>query len=239
MGRGGGGKQMIELIYLYKILSLGFSYPEKETWAMIAKQFTMCEGFFEGDLLSDLNGLKTYYSENGQRIDHIKSEYVSIFDIGRKISPYETEYISEKVSRKPFELADIAGFYQAFGFSVSEDLKNKEALDHISVELEFMAILSWKEEYAKETKQDDNLRVVQDARGKFFKEHLAKWGFFFCRQIDELEGDGLYKMLSQLLERILVLECNRYSLDVSMFKRQMNRDLYDGVRGEELTCLNP
>ncbi len=64
---------MIELIYLYKILSLGFSYPEKETWAMIEKQFTMCEGFFEGGLLSNLNGLKKYFKENSQRIDDIKS----------------------------------------------------------------------------------------------------------------------------------------------------------------------
>ena len=35
-------------------------------------------------------------------------DYLSIFDLGREISSYETEYISEKLSRKPFELADIA-----------------------------------------------------------------------------------------------------------------------------------
>lgn len=229
---------MIGMIYLYKILSLGFSYPEKDSWAMIEKQFTMSEGLFKGDLASMLNSLKQLFNENIQRIDDFQSEYLAIFDVGRQIAPYETEYMTEKVSRKPFELADIAGFYKAFGFCVNENRRNKEAFDHIAIELEFMAILSWKEEYAKEKKQSDNLRIVQDARMKFLKEHLANWGFFFCRRIYGLGGDGLYPRLAEILEFVLNSECDRYEIDTALFDRELHSEPYSGVRSEELTCSN-
>ena len=137
---------MVDLIYIYKILSLGLAYPDKKNWAMIDKHIMAIENLLVGELSTRVAGFKRDLLKNQQRIDEIKADYLSLFDIGRKVSPYETEYMAEKVSRKPFELADIAGFYAAFGFDVNEETRNKEALDHISIELEFMAILSWKKE---------------------------------------------------------------------------------------------
>ena len=227
---------MVEFIYLYKILSLGLSYPDEKNWALIESLLMKSEDTFDGEALARIRGFKGYFIENRHRIDDIKSEYLYIFDIGRAISPYETEYITEQLSRKPFELADIAGFYSAFGFSVNEDMRNKEAVDHISVELEFMAILEWKEQYALEKKQEENARIVRDARIKFLKEHLAKWGFFYCRQILGLEGDRFFKRLAEILEFFLTVECERIKLDPSLFDKEMRREPYSGVRGEELTC---
>ncbi len=229
---------MVGLIYIYKILSLGLAYPDKKNWAMIDKHIMAIENLLEGELSTRVAGFKRDLFKNQQRIDEIKADYLSLFDIGRKVSPYETEYMAEKVSRKPFELADIAGFYAAFGFDVNEDTRNKEALDHISIELEFMAILSWKEEYAREMKQDENLMIVQDARMKFFKEHFAKWGFFYCQQVCSLSESGFFKGLAAILQFVLNMECERYMLDVSLFDREMVREPYRGVRSDELTCSN-
>ncbi len=229
---------MVGLIYIYKILSLGLAYPDKKNWAMIDKHIMAIENLLEGELSTRVAGFKRDLLKNQQRIDEIKADYLSLFDIGRKVSPYETEYMAEKVSRKPFELADIAGFYAAFGFDVNEDTRNKEALDHISIELEFMAILSWKEEYAREMKQDENLMIVQDARMKFFKEHFAKWGFFYCQQVCSLSESDFFKGLAAILQLVLNIECERYMLDVSLFDREMVREPYSGVRSDELTCSN-
>ncbi len=229
---------MVGLIYIYKILSLGLAYPDKKNWAMIDKHIMAIENLLEGELSTRVADFKRDLLKNQQRIDEIKADYLSLFDIGRKVSPYETEYMAEKVSRKPFELADIAGFYAAFGFDVNEDTRNKEALDHISIELEFMAILSWKEEYAREMKQDENLMIVQDARMKFFKEHFAKWGFFYCQQVCSLSEGDFFKGLAAILQLVLNIECERYMLDVSLFDREMVREPYSGVRGDDLTCSN-
>ncbi len=227
---------MIETISLYKILSLGFSYPDEKNWEILERQFCIGKDLFNGELLSKLNDLEKCFKGNRQKIDDVRCDYMSAFDTGRKISPYETEYMTEKVSRKPFELADIAGFYKAFGFNIVKDAVNKESVDHISIELEFMAILTWKHEYARNENQDENLKIVHKARMAFIKDHLAKWGFFYCEQINRLTGYEFYKKLARLYKLVLTAECDRYSIDVSDMNRQIARDPYNGVRSDELTC---
>ena len=87
-----------------------------------------------------------------------------------------------------------------------------------------------------ENKQQEHLKIVQDARMKFFQAHLARWGFFFCRRIVEIKADEFFKRLAGLLELVLIQECQRYALDATLFNQQMERDPYQGVRGEELSC---
>jgi len=227
---------MVGFIHLYKILSLGFAYPEEQNWALIEKQLTMSTDLFAGELAKRIEQFSICFSENRNSIDRMQSEYLAIFDVGRKISPYETEYITEKISRKPFELADIGGFYTAFGFGVHETRRNKEAPDHISIELEFMAILEWKVEYAREKKENENAEIVRAAKLKFLEDHLLKWGLFFCKQINDLEVDDFYKRLVQILELVLQMECERYGLDPSLFGEELQLDPFNGVRDEELTC---
>jgi|GEM_PF-2260012 nitrate reductase assembly molybdenum cofactor insertion protein NarJ len=236
MGGSKGGNQMIETVSLYKILSLGLSYPDETSWAIMEKQFTISEGLFQGEMLSSLNIVKECFQEYRQKLEKIRYDYMSIFDTGRKISPYETEYMTEKVSRKPFELVDLAGFYKAFGFRIAQDIKHKESFDHISIELEFMAILTWKAAYARDKNQKEKEKIVLDARKSFFADHLAKWGFFYCDQISRLTGYDYFKRVAGLLKLVLTLECDRYGLDISLINKQMTRVPYEGVRGDELTC---
>jgi putative dimethyl sulfoxide reductase chaperone len=224
------------LIPIYKLMSLGFFYPEKAHWEMIEKQFELCREFEIEELSASLHRFMARLHACRQGIEDIRSEYLRLFDVGREVSPYETEYMTGKASRKSFELADITGFYRAFGFGISQGVPFKEAPDHISVELEFMAILVWKEAFALENKQKEGLEIVRDARMKFFKEHLAKWGFFFCRKVSETRGDVFYKSLSDLLRLVLISECTGYALDTALFDRELNHDAYKGVRDEQLIC---
>lgn len=223
-------------MHLYKIVSLGFAYPEAGNFAALREILAGSDSSLEGALSDHVRGVKKSLTENGVSLEDLQSEYLSIFDVGGKISPYESEYLREKISRKPFEIADIAGFYSAFGFAMNEEIGSREPVDHIAVETEFMAILAWKEEYARKNGQAENEEIVNEARGKFLSEHLARWGFFFCRQVKELEGAPFYKELAQLLEAVLQRECKRYALDPSSFAKDMLRDSYGGVRAEELTC---
>jgi len=227
---------MSGLMYLYNLLSLGLSYPEGKNWVVIERLLSIADSLCNGELLDQIKSFGKCFAERKQRINDMESEYLRIFDIGGKISPYETEYLTEKISRKPFELADIAGFYNAFGFGINEDTDNKESVDHISVELEFMAILAWKEEYARENQQEEHLTIVQDARMKFLKEHLATWGFFFRRRIREFECDDFYKGLGGILESLLNLECERHGLNARLFRKEISREPYNGIRDQELTC---
>jgi putative dimethyl sulfoxide reductase chaperone len=224
-------------IPLYKIVSLGFSYPSTAHWAMINSHFSLCRDLPDEKLLPALNSF-TDVLPGRDRTETLQSEYLRLFDIRREVSPYETEYLTEKVSRKPFELADIMGFYTAFGFGVSEAAPFKEAPDHISIELEFMAILTWKAEFARERHEEENLKIVEDARKKFFKEHLATWAFVFSRRVFEVAGDVYYKRLAALLACVLTSECARYGFDAALFDidKEIKPDADDGAGDDTHTC---
>ncbi len=223
-------------IYLYKLASLGLSYPDEEKWTMLEDLLTEIEREFAGDPAGALKDFKEYFTGNRHRISDLESEYLRIFDVGGMISPYETEYLHEKISRKPFELADIAGFYQAFGFGVRDRSDNREPVDHVAVELEFMAILAFKEQYAEAKGQEDHLEIVRDARKKFFDGHLATWGFVYCSLIEDLACDEYYKRLGVLLKGIMTMECARYGLDATNYEKNADRKLSRDVMDEEFAC---
>src|SRR5262249_3835122 len=84
-----------------------------------------------------------------QSADGLETEYQRVFGLvlARECPPYETEYHS---SAEPFfrsqQLADIAGFYRAFGLETSQ--AEPERLDHLALELEFLAVLLLKKRLA-------------------------------------------------------------------------------------------
>jgi hypothetical protein len=85
---------------------------------------------------------------------------------------YETSYETGRgmPGGMTFQMADVAGFYRAFGFEVSG-----ERPDHIVPELEFLALLLLKEAHARITGEADGAEVCATARSKFMAEHLGLW----------------------------------------------------------------
>jgi TorA maturation chaperone TorD len=223
-------------VYLYKIASLGLSYPGEGTWAMLEDLLSGSDQGLTGDPAAALRDFREHFLRNKHRAREMESEYLRLFDLGGMISPYETEYLQEKISRKPFELADIAGFYQAFGFGV-RDRSSREPVDHAAVELEFMAILAFKERHAEASRREDHLAIVRDARKKFVDEHLAQWGFVYCSRIRDLDCDAYYKRLGALLQGILARECERQGLDAGNYETNARNGRSGGVTADEdLVC---
>ncbi len=59
------------------------------------------------------------------------------------VPPYGAEYGSATLFQQPHRLADLAGFYAAFGMRV--DPAEHERVDHVRCQLEFLAFLARKE----------------------------------------------------------------------------------------------
>lgn len=113
------------------------------------------------------------------------------------ISPHETGHDAGTgaAGGMTFVLADIAGFYRAFGFQVAG-----ERPDHIVPELEFMALLHVKEAYALASSDEDGARVCADARRKFVQEHLGVWLPRLSQRIDEqVPGSALAAIARSLM----------------------------------------
>jgi DMSO reductase family type II enzyme chaperone len=125
---------------------------------------------------------------------------------------YETELGLPHEYRQSQEMADIAGFYRAFGFNVGG--KVRERPDHISAELEFMHVLALKEAFAAESGIVEHIEVCADAQRKFLKEHLGKWVGLFAESLARSAEAGLYVSLARFAAAFVLADAERLGATV-------------------------
>jgi nitrate reductase assembly molybdenum cofactor insertion protein NarJ len=164
---------------LFLLGSRLISYPDdsaNEDWKRIAEDYDLLKGAEIVDSENWNQCLDQLRSklEEARGLDDWRSEYVSVFDTGREANPlHETEYGKSRSMTKGAHLADISGFYKAFGFSLDDKKSYREMPDHLAVELEFYGLLLLKEHHLREIGDGVGVKTVQDAQMKFLKEHLG------------------------------------------------------------------
>jgi TorA maturation chaperone TorD len=139
----------------------------------------------------------------------IISEYVRVFGLVtcRECPPYETEYCpNDDTFYRSQQMADIAGFYRAFGLQVAADLRERP--DYLPLELEFEAFLLMKirSSGAGVPPDSDHLDICRDARAAFFCEHLSWWAPSFALAVRRRAEDGMYFEAARVLAALLPLE---------------------------------
>jgi DMSO reductase family type II enzyme chaperone len=193
---------------VYKLLSLGFLYPDKELLALLEGSDLLEDiGEFLPDQVQGIESLISIVS--GLPLSEVEAEHRKIFGVGsisKDCPPYETEYGGMHVFMQSNELGDICGFYGAFGLDSSENVKERP--DHISIELEFMYFLTYKEAYAlRYDHGEEKLGLIKDAQKRFMKEHLAKWIPVFSDFVSKGADTVFYKELALLLKEFIASEC--------------------------------
>ncbi|MFQ5856262.1 MAG: molecular chaperone [Anaerolineae bacterium] len=138
--------------------------------------------------------------------DGLQAEYRRVFGhlISRECPPYETEYGQAHIFGQSQAMADISGFYCAFGLELSSNAM--ERFDHISTELEFMHFLSFKEAHALEHHGEEQADICRQAQRKFVQEHLGRWVPLFTRLLVDKAGDGFYRALAELSRAFVTWE---------------------------------
>ena len=103
----------------------------------------------------------------GADLDRLKSEYSGLFEVGSQGPPVPIREDLQTGQRAGVR-EDLVRFYDYFGYKLDE--KFAWAPDHLSVELEFMHFLCYREA----SSQDDALSF-QLAQADFADRHLVTW----------------------------------------------------------------
>ncbi len=197
-----GLEDALERSRVYQLLSDAFTFPEEESFRMLKSSFlneltVQLDHTNGGDEEFDFCPLRESVDRLGN-VSHLASEYTRSFGhtLSTECPPYETQYEFPHVFQQTQALADIAGFYRAFGLQISDSAG--ERLDHITVELEFMGFLAYKHAYAMAHHGEEQVQICLDALRKFMEEHLGRWVPTFAARLARKAGNGFYKELAEL-----------------------------------------
>ena len=201
---------------IYGFLALGFGYPNTCLHSQLNERLPGLEASLDalqdGKSLAVAKRLRSALEPIG--IDDLETSYLRCFGhtISKECPPYESEYGQAHIFQKSQSLADIAGFYRAFGLELAPDLNDR--LDHVSVELEFMQFLCLKEAYAVAREHpQEKLALCRDTQAKFLGEHLGCWAFGFVRRLREKAGDSVHGLMGDMLESFLAGEMRTLGLE--------------------------
>ncbi len=126
------------------------------------------------------------------------NEHVFLFGRQVRCSPYESAYSGlSPFGDKTARLADVAGFYEAFGFGPAAAQPDME--DHIGAELEFMSALALKEAWALGESQAEAAAITREAQVKFLTDHLGRWAEVFAGEVEAATPLPFYTAAASLL----------------------------------------
>ena len=151
----------------YAVYSAAFSYPN--------------DAFF------------TFFPQLAEQKKRIVKDHDVLFR-QRGIWLYTTEYTAKGDFQKSYSLADINGFYKAFGLQIT-----KERPDSLSVELEFMHYLIFKAHHAasKDGDSGGKAEICLQAQCKFFNEYLYPGASSISHKIVGLNEGTFYEDIGQ------------------------------------------
>lgn len=127
----------------------------------------------------------------------------------------ETEYGPDNGFHQPQQLADISGYYLAFGLRpvAATDAR----ADHIACECEFMDFLSRKEALwigrPPHTSAEETLEVTRQAARSFLRDHLGRFGRAFAARVAAEDEGGFFGALGHVLLAFVDAECARVGVE--------------------------
>jgi TorA maturation chaperone TorD len=149
----------------------------------------------------------------------LNAQYETTFGllVSSACPPYETEYINSKFAfQRSNSLADISGYYHAFGLEIAD--AHPERPDHIVLELEFMASLLELERRAADGDSkllEERMQTCREAQARFVNDHLAWWAPAFAKLLVQQNRGGFYEAVGVFLAALIPAERSLLKIEVN------------------------
>jgi TorA maturation chaperone TorD len=219
---------------VYRMLSMGFQPPTEARLDEMGARGGFRAAMAAAQYLDEVNirsGVRLQADPAGLASAAVRLESLSVPDADTLSASFwrlfghttrglicacETEYGPDNGFHQPQQLADIAGFYFAFGLHPVAATDTRA--DHIACECEFMDFLSRKQAHLLDRADagddvSETLEVTEIAERSFLREHLGRFGRAFAARVATEDGDGYFGALGRLLLAFVDAECARVGVE--------------------------
>lgn len=189
---------------VYETLARAIAYPDRETFALLQETISVAASLISG---TPAQGVAAFAA--GAEREELEASHVRVFTLSCSpdVPTFETAFLSNDPIQQTMRMADIAGFYRAWGVDPAEPGWRP---DDISVELEFMGYLCRKQVHAAEHMGAPRVAQARKAQRTFLQEHLGRWGAPLGRRISSRAmAEPFYFAVGDALSEWLDLECER------------------------------
>ena len=192
----------------WRLLSLGFARVTPESLAEVE---ALAEGVLE---LSGPPEVAQLLGAIGRSTpEDLEAERQALFGGTVAVAPYEASYELDPV-RQGRELADVAGFYRAFGARAGGPASERP--DHVGCELEFLAFLELRRLLLAESGNEAGAELVDEIEAAFLRDHAARWlPAFFAGVRAAARPGSAFVALAELGELVVGDELDRRGLEPS------------------------
>jgi len=199
-----------------RLLSIGFSAP---TEARLRQLEQLAAGLDHEDVIAALRATE---------LVALAGEHERLFGPVGVCPPYEGLYEPDPF-RETRQLADVAGFYSAFGAEASGPAHERP--DHVGCELEFLAFLVLRRANGEPSPEAADTAAA--AENAFLRDHLGRWLGRFCEDVLAATEDRLYRSLAASGTSFIKQELTARGLDVKAAGPRRRRG---GTQNQELAC---
>jgi TorA maturation chaperone TorD len=220
---------------LCRALKLGVRYPgaelrqalfSPEGGQVLVQAAMLWDGAAVGSIRKAVEGLLSWRAGSEERLE---DSYRVLFGptLRGRACPYETEYGESPLFRQTQELADISGYYRAFGLGPGRD--EAERVDHVGCEFEYVEFLFLKEAYALEHHNEEMLGITRGALLSFLRDHLGRFGCAFAASLEREDPGDFYRRLGGVCRAFLESACTRLGVPVGPRFLELRSFEEDGV----------
>lgn len=210
---------LLETVAYARLLGLGFAPPTLEGVDRLRDLADRLGEDVLADALEDAD------------VVALASEHLRLFGPNATCPPYQGPYEADPF-QETRQLADLAGFYGAFGAEPEGPVHERP--DHVGCELEFLAFLCLAREAARKDGNTELVEICLDAENVFLRDHLGRWLGRFCRDLAEATTDPVYTALAGLGGWFATDEIERRSLRVHAVGPR--RSARTSVERDDVTC---
>ncbi len=196
---------------LYRMIAQAFSNPQ--AGSLEAARCTALDlidaalrGLLPSTLLPHLRALLRAWQ--AVSTEELTAEYSRLF-LGSGLVPLREGGYGDgmRFAGQPVDIADLNGFYLAFGFELPRAARNPP--DHLGTEVEFVSLLYLKKVLALERGRLRESRIVDHALGRFLEDHLGRWVAAFQTALGEANAIAPYALPAKFLRAAVAADCIR------------------------------